>query len=120
MIGASNWRFAKLATRSSTAWQVLLRPACATQSIQTAAKVHFVRYHSTVPINKYSGTGFVERPLKVLDSTAVERIKKELADVDVNSDGRYVNPVHLGSKKQVLNVTQMFSVFVLNHQTGRR
>jgi hypothetical protein len=94
MIGACNWRFTKLAaTRPSTTWQAVLRPVLASHSIPTVATNNFVRYHSTVPVNKYSGTGFVERPLKILDFTAVEQIKKELAEVDVNSDERYVNPI---------------------------
>jgi hypothetical protein len=92
MIGASNLNLAKLvATRSSTTWKVVLRPALASHWTQATDTDNFVRYHSTVSVNKYGPPSFVEKPLKVLDSAAVERIKKELAEVDVNSDGRYVS-----------------------------
>jgi hypothetical protein len=99
MIPASNLRFLKLATtRNDAAWQALLRPALASHSsVQSFTSTNnYVRYNATVAttdnlhVKHYSSTGFVEKPLKVLDSVAVERIKQELADVDVNSDGRYV------------------------------
>ena len=91
---ASNLRFAqRAASRNGIASiEALIRPALATR---LANADNFLRFHSTMavktsPING-NGSGsslLVEKPLKVLDSTAVERIKRELAEVDKNSDGR--------------------------------
>jgi hypothetical protein len=93
MIGASNLRLAKLVTtRSRTTWEIVFRPALASHWTQATPTENVVRFHSTDSVNQYGPPSFVERPLKVLDSAAVELIKKELADVDVNSDGRYVSP----------------------------
>jgi hypothetical protein len=94
MISASNLRLAKLAaTRSGiTSMEALIRPALATR---LANSDHFLRTHSTVAVEKAPVNGkntgeYITKPLKVLDSMAVERIKQELAEVDKNSDGRYV------------------------------
>ena len=63
----------------------MVRPALATRAVAD------LRSNSTLAIEKapIDGTSaYIEKPLKVLDSTAVARIKQELADVDKNADGR--------------------------------
>lgn len=94
----SNTRVFQLAaTRSGAAtWQAMLLPMFASHSSSLTWMINdTVRHNSSKSGNSagaihYSGSGFVEKPLNVLDSMTVARIKEELAQVDANSDGRYV------------------------------
>lgn len=90
---AFNARSSRTLTRTPPA--LVLR-----QVANNAPAVSQCRGFASTPEDHHQGTmtfstmaqnpGVLEKPLKVLDRTTVQKIKQELNEVDANHDGRYV------------------------------
>jgi ribosomal protein L31E len=78
----------------------------AAASVSSSRPIDFLCRHRSTTVE---GLGVVEKPLRALDMAAVNRIKEELARVDVNSDGRYVHVMSFPS--YIVNICTMWAPY---------